>query len=76
MKDCRLVIEAQNGEIQFRPERAGMEELAGMCGVLMQVVGLAAFRGGMPLDDIKNHMYDIYFNAMEAMVDQIIEERG
>ncbi len=53
-----------------------MVELAEMCGALEQIVGLAAFRGGIPLEDVKSNMLDIYFAAMETLTDQVIKEKG
>lgn len=76
MTDCKLILEAKDGKILIRAENTGILEMAEMCGVLEQTVGLAAYHGGMPLEDIKSNMLDIHLAAMDALTDQAIRERG
>ena len=72
MQDCRLILEVRNDKVLFQAEHIDMVELATMCGILQQLVGLEAYRRGKSLDDIKDNMLDIHLASMEALVEQIM----
>lgn len=76
MRDCRLTMEMKNGKILIQTEKAGMLELAEMIGCLEQCTGMAAFRGGISLEEIKDNLLDIHLAAMQALTDQVIGEGG
>ena len=76
MNNCRLVLEMRNNEVAMQAEHMDMAELAIMCGILEQLVGMAAFHRGISVDDIKDNMLDIHLSAMDALTEQVIRERG
>lgn len=76
MRDCRLEIEVKDGEVLTHSENTRLLELAGLCGVFEQVVGLAALEGGISLEEVKSSMLDMHLAAMEALTVQVIKERG
>ncbi len=76
MRNCRLEIEVKDGEILTRSENTRMLELAELCGVFEQIVGLAALEGGISLEEVKTNMLDIHLAAMDALAEQAVRERG
>ncbi|MDE6232507.1 MAG: hypothetical protein K2M60_04065 [Lachnospiraceae bacterium] len=76
MNECKLILEIKNDEVLVRSENTDMTELAVMCGAIEQIMGLAAFRRGVSLDDIKSNMLDIHLEAMQTLTEQIIREGG
>lgn len=73
MQNCRLEIEAKDGEILVRSEHTRMLELVQMCGVFEQIAGLSAIRHGISLEEVKSSMLDMHFAAMEALAGQAIQ---
>lgn len=76
MQDCRLEIEVKDGEILVRSEHTRLLELAQLCGVFEQIVGMSALGYGISLEEVKNNMLDMHLAAMEALTEQAIQGRG
>ena len=74
-KESRLLIVLKEGKIEFRVENIDMVKLATMCGALEQLIGVAAIRRGVSLDDVKDSMLDIHLAAMQTLTEQIIREK-
>lgn len=74
MKDCRIELELKDGEVKLKAEHAGVVEMAVMCGALQQFTGLAAYRAGQPLDEMKTYLLDIHLSAMETLTAQTRKE--
>lgn len=74
MKDCRIELELEDGEVKLKAEHAGIVEMAVMCGALQNFTGLAAYRAGQPLDETKTYLLDIHLSAMETLTAQTRKE--
>lgn len=64
MKDCRIELELKDGEVKLKAEHAGVVEMAVMCGALQNFTGLAAYRAGQPLDEMKTYLLDIHLLSL------------
>jgi hypothetical protein len=76
MQDCKLTIEIKNDKAEIEAKGCGMVEVAFICGILEQTMGLRALRLGKSLDDVKDNMLDIHLAAMENLTKQVINGRS
>lgn len=67
MKDCRLVLRAEDGKFTIESANVTLEQLAAMCGVLQVICGKKALEQGADIDMVKDKMWDIYEAAMEDL---------
>lgn len=74
MQDCKLIITIKDDKIEMDADKCGIFEIACICGVLEQIVGLRAVRMGQSLEDVKTSMLDVHLAAMDNLTTQLIEE--
>lgn len=70
MQDCRLIVAARDGKMNFEGQDISAEGLAQIAGFLQVLVGMEGLKHGLDMDDVKGYMLDIHLAAMETLEGQ------
>lgn len=69
MNDCRVVLECRDDRLNVSGEHVSIVELATLLGYYACFVASEAVKRGMPADDIKDNMLDIFLAATANLED-------
>lgn len=73
---AKVVIEIRGNDINLHQDGCDMEDLFVVCGAIQQTIGVKIASMGDDCEDLaKSCLLDIHLAAMEAMSEQLREER-